>query len=41
MLESLISQTVEIILTAHLTQVNRCTLLEKHGHVQKIPALIA
>jgi len=34
--KSLISQTVEIILTAHPTQVNHCTLLEKHSRVQKI-----
>jgi phosphoenolpyruvate carboxylase len=34
--KSLISQTVEIVLTAHPTQVNRRTLLEKHGRVQKI-----
>ena len=33
---SLISQTVEIVLTAHPTQVNRRTLLEKHGRVQRI-----
>ena len=33
---SLISQTVEIVLTAHPTQVNRRTLLEKHGRVQGI-----
>jgi phosphoenolpyruvate carboxylase len=34
--KSLISQTVEIVLTAHPTQVNRRTLLEKHGRVQSI-----
>jgi phosphoenolpyruvate carboxylase len=34
--KSLTSQTVEIVLTAHPTQVNRRTLLEKHGRVQKI-----
>eukprot|EP00804_Cyclotella_cryptica_P018875 CCRYP_006412-RC/>CCRYP_006412-RC protein AED:0.21 eAED:0.21 QI:182/1/1/1/1/1/6/99/1018 len=34
--KSLISQTVEIVLTAHPTQVNRRTLLEKHSRVQKI-----
>ncbi|KAL7439599.1 hypothetical protein ACHAXH_004093 [Discostella pseudostelligera] len=33
---SLINQTVELVLTAHPTQVNRRTLLEKHGRVQKI-----
>ncbi|KAL7541326.1 hypothetical protein ACHAXR_010813 [Thalassiosira sp. AJA248-18] len=34
--QSLTSQTVELVLTAHPTQVNRRTLLEKHGRVQKI-----
>lgn len=34
--KSLTSQTVELVLTAHPTQVNRRTLLEKHGRVQKI-----
>jgi len=34
--ESLTNQTVELVLTAHPTQVNRRTLLEKHGRVQKI-----
>eukprot|EP00986_Skeletonema_menzelii_P003735 scaffold1185_cov143-Skeletonema_menzelii.AAC.29 len=34
--QSLTSQTVEIVLTAHPTQVNRRTLLEKHARVQKI-----
>lgn len=34
--KSLTSQTVEIVLTAHPTQVNRRTLLEKHSRVQKI-----
>eukprot|EP00578_Thalassiosira_sp_NH16_P026819 CAMPEP_0181095118 /NCGR_PEP_ID=MMETSP1071-20121207/10353_1 /TAXON_ID=35127 /ORGANISM="Thalassiosira sp., Strain NH16" /LENGTH=1026 /DNA_ID=CAMNT_0023177487 /DNA_START=142 /DNA_END=3222 /DNA_ORIENTATION=+ len=34
--DSLVSQTVEIVLTAHPTQVNRRTLLEKHGRVQRI-----
>ena len=34
--QSLTSQTVEIVLTAHPTQVNRRTLLEKHSRVQKI-----
>jgi len=34
--ESLTNQTVEIVLTAHPTQVNRRTLLEKHSRVQKI-----
>lgn len=33
---SLVSQTVELVLTAHPTQVNRRTLLEKHGRVQSI-----
>ena len=33
---SLVNQTVELVLTAHPTQVNRRTLLEKHGRVQKI-----
>jgi phosphoenolpyruvate carboxylase len=33
---SIISQTAEIVLTAHPTQVNRRTLLEKHGRVQRI-----
>ncbi|KAL9179944.1 hypothetical protein ACHAXT_007914 [Thalassiosira profunda] len=34
--KSLTSQTVELVLTAHPTQVNRRTLLEKHGRVQQI-----
>lgn len=34
--QSLTNQTVELVLTAHPTQVNRRTLLEKHGRVQKI-----
>mmetsp|Transcript_22955 Transcript_22955/g.49667 ORF Transcript_22955/g.49667 Transcript_22955/m.49667 type:complete len:1032 (-) Transcript_22955:166-3261(-) len=34
--QSLVTQTVELVLTAHPTQVNRRTLLEKHGRVQKI-----
>ena len=33
---SLINQTVELVLTAHPTQVNRRTLLEKHFRVQSI-----
>ena len=33
---SLINQTVEIVLTAHPTQVNRRTILEKHGRIQRI-----
>ncbi|KAL7554679.1 hypothetical protein ACHAWF_018948, partial [Thalassiosira exigua] len=33
---SLCGQTVELVLTAHPTQVNRRTLLEKHGRVQRI-----
>jgi len=35
-LDTLSTQTVEIVLTAHPTQVNRRTLLEKHGRVQTI-----
>jgi phosphoenolpyruvate carboxylase len=34
--KSLTSQTVELVLTAHPTQVNRRTLLEKHSRVQHI-----
>jgi len=34
--QSLTNQTVEIVLTAHPTQVNRRTLLEKHSRVQNI-----
>lgn len=34
--KSITTQTVELVLTAHPTQVNRRTLLEKHGRVQKI-----
>ena len=34
--ESLCTQCVEIVLTAHPTQVNRRTLLEKHGRVQSV-----
>jgi len=34
--ESLCTQCVEIVLTAHPTQVNRRTLLEKHGRVQTV-----
>mmetsp|Transcript_10565 Transcript_10565/g.22080 ORF Transcript_10565/g.22080 Transcript_10565/m.22080 type:complete len:930 (-) Transcript_10565:171-2960(-) len=34
--KSLTTQTVELVLTAHPTQVNRRTLLEKHGRVQAI-----
>ena len=34
--KSLTTQTVEIVLTAHPTQVNRRTLLEKHSRVQSI-----
>jgi len=33
---SIITQTAEIVLTAHPTQVNRRTLLDKHGRVQRI-----
>jgi phosphoenolpyruvate carboxylase len=33
---SIVTQTAEIVLTAHPTQVNRRTLLEKHGRVQRI-----
>jgi len=33
---SLTTQTAEIVLTAHPTQVNRRTLLEKHGRIQRI-----
>eukprot|EP00584_Thalassiosira_punctigera_P002280 CAMPEP_0172536244 /NCGR_PEP_ID=MMETSP1067-20121228/8028_1 /TAXON_ID=265564 ORGANISM="Thalassiosira punctigera, Strain Tpunct2005C2" /NCGR_SAMPLE_ID=MMETSP1067 /ASSEMBLY_ACC=CAM_ASM_000444 /LENGTH=1035 /DNA_ID=CAMNT_0013321279 /DNA_START=115 /DNA_END=3222 /DNA_ORIENTATION=+ len=33
---SLTNQTVELVLTAHPTQVNRRTLLEKHSRVQSI-----
>ena len=31
--DSIITQTAEIVLTAHPTQVNRRTLLDKHGRV--------
>jgi phosphoenolpyruvate carboxylase len=34
--KNLCSQTVELVLTAHPTEVNRRTIIDKHKRVQKV-----
>lgn len=34
--EALVSQTVELVLTAHPTEVNRRTILDKHRRIQEV-----
>ena len=34
--EALASQTVELVLTAHPTEVNRRTILDKHRRIQEV-----
>lgn len=34
--EALTSQTVELVLTAHPTEVNRRTILDKHRNIQEV-----